>query len=367
MEENITIPLHEVHVSLGGKMVPFGGFILPVRYSSDIEEHLTVRSAVGLFDVSHMGEFSLSGPGALSFIQQMTTNDAASLTIGKVQYSALTNEQGGIIDDLLVYRLGEEEYYLVVNASNIEKDKNWLLQHLPDSGVSFKDESSATCLFALQGPKAVDVLQTLTTYPVDQMPYYTNAKIELRGLKDILISTTGYTGAGGFEIYVPLERAEFVWRLLMEKGAAWGIKPCGLGARDTLRLEMGYCLYGNDMNDTINPIEAGLGWITKLNKNFIGSEPIRKAKTSGVSKKLVGFILEERGIPRSHYELYTVSGDKKIGEVTSGTQSPCLQQGIGMGYVAIDYAVPDTLLAVQIRGKMLRARVVALPFVKGTI
>jgi aminomethyltransferase len=367
MEENKKIPLHEVHVALGGKMVPFGGFIMPVRYTSDIEEHMAVRQAAGIFDVSHMGEFVLSGPKALEVIQSLTTNDASVLPIGKIQYSALTNDNGGIIDDLLVYRIGEEKYYIVVNASNIDKDKDWIIKHLPKEGVVFQDISEKTCLFAVQGPKAVDIVRQLTSYDVAGMEYYTCATIDFAGHKDVFISATGYTGGGGFEIYLPNEIAVDVWSQLMKVGIPLGMKPCGLGARDTLRLEMGYCLYGNDMNDDINPIEAGLGWITKFTKSFTASDKIAEAKAKGVDKKLVAFILEERGIPRSHYELFDIEGVNKIGEVTSGTQSPSLGKGIGMGYVAAAYTKVDTPISVNVRGKMLKAKVIKLPFVKGNI
>jgi aminomethyltransferase len=363
--ENIqSIPLQAIHESLGAKMVPFAGYLMPVRYSSDLDEHHTVRNAVGLFDVSHMGEFVLKGPKALEVIQQLTTNDASVLVDGKIQYSALTNEKGGIIDDLLVYRIAADHYYIVVNASNIEKDKNWIVQHLPSEGAVFQDISSSTCLFALQGPHAGEVLSRLTQYPVKDMVYYTCAITTVAGFENILISATGYTGAGGFEIYVPNEHAEFVWNALMQEGAAWGLKPIGLGARDTLRLEMGYCLYGNDITDDTNPIEAGLGWITKFSKKFTASDFIQSIKEKGAERKLVGFEMIERGIPRGHYEVYDAEGLKKIGEVTSGTQSPTLSKGIGMAYVDIQHAKAGTPITIQIRDKKLKALVVQLPFVK---
>jgi len=357
------IPLENIHISLGAKMVPFAGYLMPVRYSSDIEEHMVVRNAAGMFDVSHMGEFVLKGPKALSLIQQLTTNDASVLSIGKIQYTALTNVEGGIIDDLLVYRIGEEEYYIVVNASNIEKDKSWFLKHLPAEGVVFTDISEKTCLFAVQGPKANEVIAQLTTFDVAAMEYYTCTHIDLAGHKNVFISATGYTGAGGFEIYVPNEIAADVWQKLMKAGESVGMKPVGLGARDTLRLEMGYCLYGNDITDTTNPIEAGLGWVTKFTKKFTASDIIQAQKNIGVTRQLVGFSMIERGIPRGHYELTDVAG-KKIGEVTSGTQSPCLGIGIGMGYVEKTFAKVDTEIYVSIRGKLIKAKVVKFPCVK---
>lgn len=362
-EEVKHIPLESIHIALGAKMVPFAGYLMPVRYSSDIEEHMVVRNAAGMFDVSHMGEFIISGPKALDVIQHITTNDASVLSIGKIQYTALTNPQGGIIDDLLVYRTGEEEYYIVVNASNIEKDKAWFLKHMPSEGAQFKDVSDDTCLFAIQGPKAHEVLSQLTTYSISTMENYTCAHIELAGHKNVFISATGYTGAGGFEIYVPNEIAIDVWNKLMKAGASVGMKPVGLGARDTLRLEMGYCLYGNDISDTTNPIEAGLGWITKFTKKFTASEIIHEHKQAGVTRQLVGFEMVERGIPRGHYELTDASGNR-IGEVTSGTQSPCLGIGIGMGYVEKSFAKAETEIYVSIRGKLIKAKVVKFPFVK---
>lgn len=357
------IPLQDVHIALGAKMVPFAGYLMPVRYSSDIEEHMAVRNAVGMFDVSHMGEFTVEGPAALDLIQRITTNDASVLSVGKVQYTALTNEQGGIIDDLLVYRIGEEAYYIVVNASNIEKDKAWFLKNMPAEGVTFNDISEQTCLFAVQGPKAHEVLSKLTDYPVAAMEYYTCTYLELAGHKNILVATTGYTGAGGFEVYVPNAIAKDVWGKLMHAGETVGIKPVGLGARDTLRLEMGYCLYGNDITDETSPLEAGLGWITKFTKTFTASDTLQKQKAAGVTRQLVGFEMVERGIPRGHYELADGQGNK-IGEVTSGTQSPCLGKGIGMGYVEKKYAAAGTEIGVNIRGKLIKAKIVTLPFLK---
>ncbi len=355
------VPLHDVHVQAGGKIVPFAGYHMPVRYSSDIEEHNTVRNGVGMFDVSHMGEFMVRGPKALDLIQLVTSNDASKLVNGKIQYSCLPNNQGGIVDDLLVYRIADEEYMLVVNASNIEKDWNWIQQH-NTFGAEMENISDQTALFAVQGPKAAAALQSLTPVDLNSLEYYSFTKGTFADVKDTILSATGYTGAGGFEIYVPAKDALSVWNQIMEAGAPYGIKPIGLGARDTLRLEMGYCLYGNDIDDTTSPLEAGLGWITKFTKPFVNSENLKKQKEQGVGKKLVGFRMEERGIPRSHYAIVNAAGEK-IGEVTSGTQSPTLSVGIGMGYVQTAYAAPDSEIFISIRDKNLRAKVVKLPFV----
>lgn len=357
------VPLQELHVQLGAKMVPFAGFLMPVRYSSDLEEHNTVRQNVGVFDVSHMGEFLLKGPKALELIQRVTTNDAAKLLDGKVQYSCLPNEQGGIVDDLLVYRLNAEEYMLVVNASNIEKDWNWIAARNTE-GVAMENISDQMSLFAVQGPKAALALQPLTPVDLPAMPYYSFTKTEFAGVPDVLVSATGYTGAGGFEIYVPHAHALTVWNKIFEAGAPFGIKPIGLGARDTLRLEMGYCLYGNDIDDNTSPLEAGLGWITKFSKPFTNSANLQAQQKQGVTKKLVGFVMVDKGIPRGHYEIMNADGEK-IGMVTSGTQSPSLSTGIGMGYVPVAYSQPDAEIFINVRNKLLKARVVKLPFVKG--
>lgn len=356
------VALDEVHVSLGAKMVPFAGYHMPVRYSSDLDEHHTVRKAVGIFDVSHMGEFLVQGPGALDLIQRVTSNDAAKLTDGKVQYSCLPNEEGGIVDDLLVYRFAEEDYMLVVNASNIKKDWDWISQH-NTGGVKLQDISDETSLFAVQGPLAIAALHPLTSLDLAAMPYYTFEKGEFAGVPDVIVSATGYTGSGGFEIYVPNAQARQVWDQIMAAGQPHGIKPIGLGARDTLRLEMGYCLYGNDITDTTSPLEAGLGWITKFNKKFTNSESLQRQQQEGVPRKLVGFEMLEQGIPRSHYEILNAAGDL-IGEVTSGTQSPSLGKGVGMGYVLTAYSKPGSELFIKIRNKLLPARVVKLPFFK---
>ena len=356
------IALNDLHEKLGAKMVPFAGFRMPVRYSSDTEEHLTVRQGVGVFDVSHMGEFLLRGPGALDLIQRVSANDAAKLYDGKVQYSYLPNDQGGVVDDLLVYRLQADEYMLVVNASNIEKDFNWIAAHNTE-GVTMENISDQTALFAVQGPLATQALQPLTAVDLASMEYYTFARAEFADVPDIIISATGYTGAGGFELYLPTERAEAVWNRIFEAGAPYQIKPIGLGARDTLRLEMGYALYGNDIDDTTSPLEAGLGWVTKFTKPFINADYLRRQKEAGLARKMVAFAMVERGIPRSHYDLTDAAGTV-IGTVTSGTQSPLLNQGIGLGYVQTAYANPGTEIFVSIRNKPTKAQVVKLPFVK---
>lgn len=356
------IPLHEKHVALGAKMVGFGGFEMPVRYSSDIEEHLAVRQGVGVFDVSHMGEFLVEGPKALELIQHLVSNDASQLVEGKIQYTYFPNEKGGVVDDLLIYKYNTEKYMLVVNAGNISKDWEWVNKH-NTFGASLKNLSNELCLFAVQGPKAAEALQSLTSIDLKAMVYYTFQVGEFAGEKEIIVSATGYTGAGGFEIYVPNEKAAKVFDKIFEAGKSFGIKPIGLGARDTLRLEMGYCLYGNDIDDTTSPIEAGLGWVTKFTKKFLNSDQLLQQKEKGVAKKLVGFQLEERGIPRSHYAITNEKGDK-IGEVTSGSISPVLNVGIGMGYVPTELSKPGSEIFISIRDKNLKARVVKLPFVK---
>ncbi len=356
------VPLNDLHEKLGAKMVPFAGFNMPVRYSSDVEEHTTVRNAVGVFDVSHMGEFVLSGDKALDLIQKITTNDASLLEIGKAQYSCFPNGKGGIVDDIIVYRSGKKEYVLVVNASNIEKDWNWIKANNSE-GVEMADLSEGMCLFAVQGPKALATLQKLTSVDLTTIPYYSFVTGTLAGSKEVYISNTGYTGAGGFELFVDANDALEVWNKIFEAGAEFGIKPIGLGARDTLRLEMGYCLYGNDIDDTTSPIEAGLGWITKFTKNFIDSELLLRQKQEGVSRKLVGFEMIDRGIARGHYEIVNQQNEP-IGVVTSGTQSPSVPRAIGMGYVAIEYAQPGKEIFIQIRNKPYKAQIVKLPFLK---
>jgi aminomethyltransferase len=357
------VPLHHIHHQLGAKIVPFAGYEMPVRYSSDLDEHHTVRNGVGVFDVSHMGEFMVKGEDALALIQRVSANDASTLFDGKVQYSYLPNGRGGIVDDLLVYRIGPLEYMLVVNASNIDKDWNWISQHVREGEVvTLVNISEDMCLFAVQGPLAAQALESLT--PADlEMTYYTFEKTDFAGYANVIVSATGYTGAGGFEIYVSNHQAEGVWNAIMEAGKPFGIKPIGLGARDTLRLEMGYNLYGNDITDETSPIEAGLGWVTKFTHDFIDADLLKQQKERGVPRKLVGFEMIDRGIPRGHYELTDADG-QKIGEVASGTQSPTLGKGIGLGYVPTPLSKPGSELFVKVRDKLLKAEVVKLPFVK---
>jgi aminomethyltransferase len=360
-----TVALHATHQQLGAKIVPFAGYAMPVRYSSDLEEHHAVRRGVGIFDVSHMGEFRLRGPQALDLIQRTTSNDASKLQPGKAQYSCLPNNEGGIVDDLLVYMLGENDYFLVVNASNIDKDWEWLHKHNTE-GVEMENVSDRLSLFAVQGPKAADALQVLTDVDLKSIPYYSFVQGTFAGAPGVLISATGYTGAGGFELYIPNEHAPQVWQRIMDAGQPFGLKPIGLGARDTLRLEMGFCLYGNDIDDTTSPLEAGLGWITKFTKDFTNSVNLKAQKAAGVQRKLVGFVMDgPGGLPRSHYPLVDAQGER-IGEVTSGGQSPTLGRGIGLGYVKTELTAPGTQIFVQVRGKNLPATVSKLPLVPGT-
>lgn len=352
--------LTHVHEALGAKMVPFAGYLMPVQYTGVNDEHLAVRSAVGVFDVSHMGEFFLSGPGALDLIQRVTSNDASKLVDGKVQYSCLPNATGGIVDDLLVYRIGAEDYMLVVNAGNIAKDWSWIAEH-NTGGVRMEDRSEAMSLLAVQGPKAAEALQKLTDVDLKAMEYYTFKIGTFAGHKDVIISATGYTGAGGFEIYMPNEAAVDIWEKVFAAGAAHGIKPAGLAARDTLRLEMGFCLYGNDIDDTTSPLEAGLGWITKFTKDFTNSTALKAQKESGVQRKLVGFELVDRGIPRHDHPVVDEAGNV-IGKVTSGTMAPSLQKPIGMAYVPTALSAVGSTLWIDVRGKKLRGTVVKLPF-----
>ncbi|WP_421945103.1 glycine cleavage system aminomethyltransferase GcvT [Pedobacter sp.] len=354
--------LTEKHISLGAKMVPFAGYNMPVTYEGINAEHATVRGSVGVFDVSHMGEFILKGENALDLIQRVTSNDASKLYDGKVQYSCLPNKDGGIVDDLLVYRIDEKTYMLVVNASNIEKDWNWI-QQFNDKAVEMHNISDKTSLLAIQGPKAADALQSLTEVDLASMEYYTFVKGTFAGVENVVISATGYTGAGGFEIYFDNEHADKIWNAIFEAGAPNNIKPIGLGARDTLRLEMGFCLYGNDIDDTTSPLEAGLGWITKFSKNFTNSEALQAQKEAGIQKKLVGFEMIDRGIPRHDYEIADAEGNI-IGKVTSGTQAPSLQKAIGMGYVAKDFAKEGTEIFINIRNTPIKAKVVKFPFYK---
>lgn len=356
-------PLTHIHAKLGAKMVDFAGYEMPVIYSSINEEHLHVRNHVGVFDVSHMGEFFVEGEGALQLVNHVTSNDAAALTDGQAQYSCLPNNHGGIVDDLLVYRVNQNKFMLVVNASNMKKDWDWINQH-NHYGAKLTDVSDDTCLLAVQGPKATEALQSLTDYDLSSLKYYTFCVTQFAGIDGVVVSATGYTGAGGFEIYAPAQHAEHIWNEVFKAGEKVDIKPIGLGARDTLRLEMGFCLYGNDINDETNPLEAGLGWITKLKKgHFVGSNIIQQVKDSGVSRKLVGFEMIDRGIPRKDYTITNAEGNA-IGVVTSGTQSPSLNKAIGLGYVALDYAKPDTEIYIEIRGKLIKAKVCKLPFIQ---
>jgi aminomethyltransferase len=363
MEENALqfVHLNDTHVGLGAKMVPFAGFNMPVLYTNLIEEHVCVRNNVGVFDVSHMGEFLLKGEKALDLIQYVCSNDASKLTDGKVQYSCLPNATGGIVDDLLVYRVNAREYYLVVNASNIEKDWNWISSH-NTFGVEMTNRSDDYSLFAVQGPNALPVLQKLTDVNLSEMPYYTFKIGNMAGFSEVIISNTGYTGAGGFEIYVENKNALSMWNAIFKAGESVGIQPVGLGARDTLRTEMGYCLYGHDIDDTTSPIEAGLGWITSFNKDFIMKDFHSAIKSAGPKKKLVGFEMIDRGIPRQHYPILNAAGEV-IGEVTSGTQSPNLSKGIGMGYMETSQSKVGAEIFISIRDKSLKAQIVKMPFI----
>lgn len=362
MEQLKYIPLNDLHVKLGGKMVPFAGFNMPVRYSSDLDEHMTVRNAVGVFDVSHMGEFTIQGPDALDLIQRVTSNDASKLVDGQAQYSCLPNEKGGIVDDLIVYRIKENDYLIVVNASNIEKDWNWF-SRFNTKGARMQNISDDICLFAVQGPKASQVLEKLTGTDLSSIKYYHFAIGTLAGVDNVIISNTGYTGAGGFELYVGKKDAEQVWKKIFEAGKDSGIKPIGLGARDTLRLEMGFCLYGNDIDDTTSPLEAGLGWITKFTKEFTNSANLKKQKEQGVTRKLVGFKMVDKGIPRHDY-IIKDGKSNVIGKVTSGTISPVLGTGIGLGYVSSGCSTPEKEIYIDVRGKNLKAIVQKTPFIK---
>ncbi|MDP2067710.1 MAG: glycine cleavage system aminomethyltransferase GcvT [Lutibacter sp.] len=355
--------LTHIHEALGAKMVPFAGYMMPVQYEGINIEHETVRIGVGVFDVSHMGEFHLKGKNALALIQKVTSNDASVLVDGKIQYSCLPNNDGGIVDDLLVYRITEDHYFLVVNASNIEKDWNWISSH-NDLGVEMTNVSDELSLLAVQGPKAAQALQSLTAIDLSGMEYYTVKIGTFAGIDNVIVSATGYTGSGGFEIYFENKDAEHIWNAIFKAGEKFGIKPIGLAARDTLRLEMGFCLYGNDINDTTSPIEAGLGWITKFTKDFTNSAALKKQKEEGVSKKLVAFEVIEKAVPRHDYEIVNEAGEN-IGVVTSGTMSPSLKKGIGMGYVKTAYAKLGSQIFIQIRNKAIPATVVKLPFYKG--
>ena len=355
------------HEELGAKMVEFVGYYMPVQYEGLIKEHLSVRKAIGVFDVSHMGEVWVKGPKALNFVQWVTSNDASKLTDGKVQYSCFPNGKGGIVDDLLVYRINSGTYLLVINAANIEKDWNWLVEQGKELGLEVGKElynaSDEIAQLAVQGPLALKAMQKLTDEPVEDMEFYTFKKLNFAGVDDVIFSTTGYTGSGGCEIYMANEDAPKIWKAVFEAGEEFGVKPIGLGARDTLRLEMGFCLYGNDINDTTSPIEAGLGWITKFTdeKDFIDKEYLLKQKEEGVTRRLRGFEMIDRGIPRQHYEICDADGNN-IGEVTSGTMAPALNKAIGMGYVKKEFSKFDTEIFIKIRNKLLKAKIVRTPF-----
>ena len=357
------IALSEIHKGLGAKMVPFAGYNMPVSYEGVNIEHETVRNNVGVFDVSHMGEFLVLGPNALELIQKVTSNDASKIVDNQAQYSCFPNTTGGIVDDLIVYRINNEKWLLVVNASNIEKDWNWINSH-NSVGAELINVSEDYSLFAIQGPKAVQAMQSLTSIDLNNIKFYHFQIADFAGVKNIIISATGYTGSGGFEIYCKNNEAEQIWKEIFNAGNNFNIKPIGLAARDTLRLEMGYCLYGNDINDTTSPIEAGLGWITKFTKNFINSDNLLKQKELGTKRRLVAFELDERGIPRQGYDILNNQGDK-IGKVTSGTMSPTLAKGIGMGYIPTNLKSVGTKLYIQIRKKIIPATIVKLPFYKG--
>jgi aminomethyltransferase len=356
-------PFTQKHIERGAKMAEFAGYNMPISYTGINDEHATVRRNAGVFDVSHMGEFMLKGEGALDLIQRVTSNDASKLTAGKAQYSCLPNEQGGIVDDLLVYCIEENKVYmLVVNASNIEKDWNWIQQFNSDK-VEMHNISEETCLLAVQGPNATKILQPLTEMDIMNLKYYTFVKGKFAGVDNVLISATGYTGAGGVEIYFEDKdgNAEKIWNAIFEAGEPQGLKPIGLAARDTLRLEMGFALYGNDIDDTTSPLEAGLGWITKFTKDFTAKEILQKQKEAGITRKLVGFEMVDKGIPRHHYEIVNKEGEA-IGFVTSGTQSPSLGKAICMGYVRKDFSDIDSTIYIKVRDKQLEARVVKIPF-----
>ncbi|AKP52121.1 glycine cleavage system aminomethyltransferase GcvT [Cyclobacterium amurskyense] len=362
MEKIKKVTLDEIHHSLGAKMIPFAGYDMPVRYSSDMEEHKTVRENVGVFDVSHMGEFIVQGPNALDLIQKVSSNDAAKLKIGQAQYTCFPNLEGGVVDDFLVYKIEEERYMLVVNASNIDKDWAWIQQH-NTVNAKLENISDEISLFAIQGPNTIKAIQSLTSTSLKDIPFYHFEVGSFAGVDDVIISATGYTGEPGFELYVKNADAKKIWNAIFDSGSQLDIKPIGLGARDTLRLEMGYCLYGHELSDTTSPLEAGLGWITKFTKDFINHEALKKQKEAGIKRKLVGFKLLERGIPRADYSIVNAEGEV-IGKVTSGSQSPSMGIGIGLGYVDIEYAKPGTEIGIEVRKKRISAKIEKLPLLK---
>ena len=355
--------LSHVHESLGAKMVSFAGYNMPIRYKGLIEEHLIVRNGVGIFDVSHMGEFFIRGEGSKDLIQKLTSNDVDKLIDGKVQYSCFPNLEGGIVDDLLVYRFSEEEYMLVVNASNIEKDWKWI-QKFNLHNVLLENKSDKMSLLAVQGPKSIEALNMLTDFDLSTIKYYTFKKVNFAGIENVIISATGYTGSGGFEIYCSNSEVEIIWDAILKSGKDYNIQPIGLAARDTLRLEMGFCLYGNDIDDTTSPIEADLGWITKFTNEFTNSEFLKKQKKQGVKRKLVGFELIDRGVARNNYEIINSEGEK-IGKVTSGTMSPSLKKSIGMGYVLNEYSEVNNYIYIKVRQKKIKAKIIKKPFYRG--
>ncbi|MFC2128034.1 glycine cleavage system aminomethyltransferase GcvT [Bacteroidota bacterium] len=357
------VVLNHIHEALGAKILPFAGYNMPIQYEGVNAEHTTVREGVGVFDVSHMGEFLIEGEFALDLIQRVTSNDASKLNIGNAQYSCLPNNEGGIVDDLLVYRMKEDTYLLVVNASNIEKDWNWVSNH-NHKNATMRNLSDEYSLLAIQGPKAAEAMQSLTSVNLSEIKFYTFTVGDFAGADNVIISATGYTGSGGFEIYCKNSDAEQIWNKVFEAGASYNIKPIGLAARDTLRLEMGYCLYGNDINDTTSPLEAGLGWITKFTKEFTNSDFLRSQKENGVTKKLVAFELVDKGVPRQDYEIADADGTV-IGIVTSGTMGPSVKKGIGMGYVPKESSKIGSEIFIKVRKKLLKAQVVKLPFYKG--
>ena len=354
--------LTHIHEQLGAKMVPFAGYNMPVSYEGVNAEHETVRNGVGVFDVSHMGEFLLTGPKALDLIQKVTSNDASKMVNGQAQYTYLPNETGGVVDDLIVYKLEDEKYMLVVNASNIDKDWEWISKY-NSMGAEMRNLSDDYSLLAIQGPKAIEAMQSLTSIDLAAIKFYNFKVADFGGIEHVIISATGYTGSGGFEIYCKNNEVEQIWNKVFEAGKGFGIKPIGLAARDTLRLEMGFCLYGNDIDDTTSPLEAGLGWITKFTKDFINSENLKKEKEEGIKNKLIGFELTDRGIPRHDYEIVDKDGNH-IGRVTSGTMAPSLNKGIGMGYVTMENSAPGTEIFIQIRNKPVAATIVKTPFYK---
>ncbi len=353
--------LNQVHKNLGAKMVPFAGYEMPVQYTGVNQEHMVVREGVGVFDVSHMGQFFAKGPEVEQLLQYIATNDVTKVAAGQAQYTCMPNEKGGIVDDLIIYKISDEEWMLVVNASNIEKDWDWINSH-NKWDVSLENKSEEMSLLAIQGPKSIEAMQSLTDVNLSEIPFYHFKIGKFAGIDNVIISATGYTGSGGFEIYFENKDAELIWNKVMEAGKDFGIEPCGLAARDTLRLEKGYCLYGNDIHDETTPLEAGLAWITKLDTDFVAKDIIAKQKEEGVKKKLVAFKMIEKGIPRHDYKIVD-EYENTLGVVTSGTQSPILKQGIGLGYVAIDFAKPGTHIYIQIRDKNILAEVVKLPFV----